>query len=90
MGSKAWEASTARDLLVSTYYNSHRVQVATQYILRAQRGSHIATLGPKFILCSYMDPLEQAGVTAALESLTQKRGLTGSYPQSMISSLAGR
>ena len=27
------------------------------YILRAQRGSHIPTLGPKYTPYSYMDPL---------------------------------
>ena len=36
---------------------SHRVDVGIWYILRAQRGSHIPTLKPKYIPYNYMDPL---------------------------------
>ena len=36
---------------------SQRVHVGIWYILRAQRGSHIPTLRPKYIPYSYMDPL---------------------------------
>ena len=36
---------------------SQRVHVGVWYILRAQRGSHIPTLRPKYIPYSYMDPL---------------------------------
>ena len=34
-----------------------RVPVGIWYILRAQRGSHIPTLKPKYIPYNYMDPL---------------------------------
>ena len=37
--------------------NSQRVHVGIWYILRAQRGSHIPTLRPKYTPYSYMDPL---------------------------------
>ena len=37
--------------------HSQRVHVGIWYILRAQRGSHIPTLRPKYIPYSYMDPL---------------------------------
>ena len=36
---------------------SQRVHVGIWYILRAQRGSHIPTLRPKYIPYTYMDPL---------------------------------
>ena len=36
---------------------TQRVHVGIWYILRAQRGSHIPTLRPKYIPYSYMDPL---------------------------------
>ena len=36
---------------------SQRVHVGIWYILRAQRGSHIPTLRPKYTPYSYMDPL---------------------------------
>ena len=36
---------------------SQRVQVGIWYILRAQRGSHIPTLRPKYLPYSYMEPL---------------------------------
>ena len=38
-------------------YLSQRVHVAISYIPRAQTGSHIITLGPKYELYSYMDHL---------------------------------
>ena len=34
-----------------------RVHVGIWYILRAQRGSHIPTLRPKYIPYTYIDPL---------------------------------
>ena len=37
--------------------NSQRVHVGIWHILRAQRGSHIPTLRPKYIPYTYMDPL---------------------------------
>ena len=39
------------------YLLSQRVHVGVWYILRAQRGSHIGTLRPKYIPYCYMDPL---------------------------------
>ena len=39
------------------HLHTQRVHVGIWYILRAQRGSHIPTLGPKYVLSSYMDPL---------------------------------
>ena len=36
---------------------TQRVHVGIWYILKAQRGSHIPTLGPKYLPYSYMDPL---------------------------------
>ena len=36
---------------------TQRVHVGIWYILRAQRGSHIPTLKPKYIPYNYMDPL---------------------------------
>ena len=35
---------------------SQRVHVGIWYMLRAQRGSHIPTLRPKYIPFTYMDP----------------------------------
>ena len=40
------------------------VHVGIWYILRAQRGSHIPTLRPKYIPYTYMDPLHQQGTAA--------------------------
>ena len=39
--------------------HTQRVHVGIWYILRAQRGSHIPTLRPKYIPYTYMDPLGQ-------------------------------
>ena len=36
---------------------SQRVHVGIWYILKAQRGSHMPTLRPKYLANSYMDPL---------------------------------
>ena len=36
---------------------SQRLHVAIWYILRAQNGSHMPTLGPKYTPYSYMEPL---------------------------------
>ena len=38
-------------------FGTQRVHVGRWYILRAQRGSHILTLKPKYIPYNYMDPL---------------------------------
>ena len=57
-----------RDLVPSTKYHpvrrvflafnsSQRVHEGIWYILRAQKGSHIFTLRPKYTPYSYMDPL---------------------------------
>ena len=35
--------------------------VGMWHMLRAQRGSYIPTLGPKYMPYSYMDPLGQRG-----------------------------
>ena len=40
--------------------NTQRVHVGIWYILRAQGGSHIPTLRPKYIPYSYMDPVGQS------------------------------
>ena len=45
------------EMVVSMY--TQRVHVGIWYVLRAQRGSHIPTLRPKYIPYSYMDPLGQ-------------------------------
>ena len=37
--------------------HTQRIHVGIWYLLRAQRGSHIPTLRPKYIPYSYMDPL---------------------------------
>ena len=41
-----------------------RVHVGIWYILRAQKGSHIPTLRPKYVLYSYMDPLGSRSIGA--------------------------
>ena len=41
----------------SEMHRTQRVHVGIWYILRAQRGSHIPTLRPKYIPYTYMDPL---------------------------------
>ena len=41
-----------------------RVHVGIWYTLRAQRGSHIPTLKPKYIPYNYMDPLGHFGFGA--------------------------
>ena len=43
--------------LVVLQAQSQRVHVGVWYILRAQRGSHIPTLKPKYMPYNYMDPL---------------------------------
>ena len=61
-----------------------RVHVGIWYILRAQRGSHIPTLRPKYTLYSYMDPLGskvQAHCGCTLRSLR---------PAMQLSSHSGR
>ena len=40
-----------------------RVHVGKWYILRAQWGSHIPTLRPKYIPYSFMDPLGTLGLS---------------------------
>ena len=51
------DAKTENPALAWFVRVSQRVHVGIWYILRAQRGSHIPTLGPRYILYSYMDPL---------------------------------
>ena len=57
-------------------YFSQRVHVGIWYILRAQRGSHIPTLRPKYILLTYMDPLGLAWYSMCLPYVikTLRRG----------------
>ena len=43
--------------LITGEPGTQRVHVGIWYILRAQRGSHIPTLRPKYIPYYYMDPL---------------------------------
>ena len=43
--------------LLYSGHHTQRVHVGIWYILRAQRGSHIPTLRPKYIPDYYMDPL---------------------------------
>ena len=45
------------------------------YILRAQRGSHIPTLKPKYILYTYVDPLGPQ----MSHSLNSLKGVMGDY-----------
>ena len=45
-------------------FNTQRVHVGKWYILRAQRGSHIPTLRPKYIPYTYMDPLGYRSIRA--------------------------
>ena len=44
-------------MILRAFELTQRVHVGTWYILRAQRGSHIPTLRPKYTPYSYMDPL---------------------------------
>ena len=46
-------------------FKAQRVHVGIRYILRAQRGSYIPTLRPKYIPFTYMDPLGRAPVELA-------------------------
>ena len=46
------------------------VHVGIWYILRAQRGSHISTFRPKYIPCSYMDPLGDKSPTSKVGKRT--------------------
>ena len=48
-----------------------RVHVGIWYILRAQRGSHIPTLRPKYILYTYIDPLGTLSEALSLLALRQ-------------------
>ena len=50
---------------------SQRVHVGIWYILRAQRGSHIPTLRPKYTPYSYMDPWGSTMPPAAVLYFTQ-------------------
>ena len=47
----------AANTIHCTSAQTQRVHVAIWYILRAQRGSHIPTLRPKYVPYNYMDPL---------------------------------
>ena len=44
-------------IIVTSMFFSRRVHVAIWYIPGAQKSSHKLTLGPKYILYKYMDPL---------------------------------
>ena len=50
-------ASAERAPDFASGHDSQRVHVGVWYILRAQRGSHIPTLRPRYIPYTYMDPL---------------------------------
>ena len=61
---------------------SQRVHVAIWYIHRAQRGSHIPTLRPKYIPYTYMDPLGLGGsqnMDMGLRNPWDIEGLSGGY-----------
>ena len=45
------------DRVASATFLAQRVHVGIWYILRPQRGSHVATLRTKYIPYTYMDPL---------------------------------
>ena len=48
---------------------TQRVHVGIWYILRAQRGSHIPTFRPKYILYTYIDPLGQPRLSSQKETV---------------------
>ena len=52
--------------------------VGIWYILRAQRGSHIPTLSPKYIPYTYIDPLGLLGPKyPLLETMYRQLGVRG-------------
>ena len=55
---------------------TQRLHVALWYILRAQNGSHITTLGPKYIPYNYMEPLGRV--------LGDLDGLLGSFSKKFL------
>ena len=66
---------------------TQRVHVGIWYILKAQRGSHIPTLRPKYLPYSYMDPLgKESCMTRSTVYLgydqCQPEPLNASTPQS--------
>ena len=66
----AGELVGARDSGARVLPPIQRLHVAIWYILRAQRCSHITTLGPKYIPYSYMEPLgySSVGCSAGMQS----------------------
>ena len=59
-GPVAW-AGLSKASMVFSGALAQRVHVGTWYILRALRRSHMPTVGPKYVLDSYMDPLGGGG-----------------------------
>ena len=53
---------------------AQRVHVGIWYILRAQRGSHIPTLRPKYTPYSYMDPLGRSRQSRPLQTRASSLG----------------
>ena len=51
------ETSSTKSLTSLKEANAQRLHVALWYILRAQNGSLMTTLGPKYIPYNYMEPL---------------------------------
>ena len=59
---------------------TQRVHVGIWYILRAQSGSHIPTLRPKYIPYTYIDPLGE-GVRSRLWTANEGVGLREGFGQ---------
>ena len=62
---------------------SQRVHVGIWYILRAQKGSHIPTLRPKYVPYTYMDPLGN------IQNLHELRGLAFSLKKQALQATRG-
>ena len=63
---------------------SQRVHVGIWYILRAQKGSHIPTLRPKYVPYTYMDPLGN------IQNLHELRGLAFSLKGQALQATRGQ
>ena len=50
-----------------SYTITQRVHVGLWYIFKAQRGSHVPTLRPKYLPYSYMDPLGKISPSLTFE-----------------------
>ena len=57
MGLGPRSQTAVADKRVGVQRVSQKIHVGIWYILKAQRGSHIPTLRPKYTPYSYMDPL---------------------------------